>query len=70
MSAWSNWIRKFCFIAALVVPIALSDARLPVSAQGQQGQQQPQQPQQQQTSAATPHSATAPATGRADCALS
>jgi hypothetical protein len=43
----SNWICRFCFIAALVVPIALSDARLPASAQGPQGQQQPQQPQQQ-----------------------
>jgi Protein of unknown function (DUF3300) len=47
MSTSSNWNRKFCFIAALVVPIALSDARLPVSAQEQPGQQ-PQQPQAQQ----------------------
>jgi hypothetical protein len=47
MSTSSNWNRKFCFIAALVVPIALSDARLPASAQGQPGQQ-PQQPQPQQ----------------------
>ncbi|MGA7041347.1 MAG: DUF3300 domain-containing protein [Pseudolabrys sp.] len=43
MSAWSNWVGKFCFIAALAVPIALSGASLPVSAQDQQDQQQPQQ---------------------------
>src|SRR5215468_3323210 len=42
MSAWSNWVGKFCFIAALAVPIAMSGASLPVSAQDQQGQQQPQ----------------------------
>jgi Protein of unknown function (DUF3300) len=43
MSAWSNWVGKFCFIAVLAVPIALSGASLPVSAQDQQDQQQPQQ---------------------------
>ena len=43
MSAWSNWVGKFCFIAALAVPMALSGASLPVSAQDQQDQQQPQQ---------------------------
>lgn len=43
MSVWSNWVGKFCFIAALAVPIALSGASLPVSAQDQQDQQQPQQ---------------------------
>ena len=43
MSVWSNWVGKFCFIAALAVPIALSGALLPVSAQDQQDQQQPQQ---------------------------
>src|SRR5262245_29854682 len=48
MSAWSNWAGKFCFIAALVVPIALSGASLPVLAQDQQGQPQPQQQPQQQ----------------------
>ena len=42
MSAWSNWVGKFCFITALAVPI-LSGASLPVSAQDQQDQQQPQQ---------------------------
>ena len=36
-------VGKFCFIAALAVPIALSGASLPVSAQDQQDQQQPQQ---------------------------
>jgi Protein of unknown function (DUF3300) len=48
MSAWSNWVGKFCFIAALAVPIALSGASLPVLAQDQQGQQQPQQQPQSQ----------------------
>src|SRR5215510_10763610 len=48
MSAWSNWAGKFCFIAALAVPIALSGASLPVLAQDQQGQPQPQQQPQQQ----------------------
>ena len=43
MSAWSNWVGKFCFIAALAVSIALSGVSLPVSAQDQQDQQQPQQ---------------------------
>jgi hypothetical protein len=43
MSAWSKWVGKFCFIATLAVPIALSGASLPVSAQDQQDQQQPQQ---------------------------
>ena len=43
MSVWSNWVGKFCFIAALAVPMALSGASLPVSAQDQQDQQQPQQ---------------------------
>ena len=43
MSDWSNWVGKFCFIAALAVPIALSGVSLPVSAQDQQDQQQPQQ---------------------------
>jgi hypothetical protein len=40
MTAWSNWVGKFCFIAALAVPIALSGASLPVSAQDQQDPQQ------------------------------
>src|SRR5262249_2769134 len=44
----SNWVGKFCFIAALAVPIALSGASLPVLAQDQQGQQQPQQQPQSQ----------------------
>src|SRR4029453_11018166 len=48
MSAWSNWVGKFCFIAALAVPIALSGTSLPVLAQDQQGQQQPQQQPQSQ----------------------
>src|SRR5262245_2711013 len=48
MSAWSNWAGKFCFIAALAVPIALSGASLHVLAQDQQGQPQPQQQPQQQ----------------------
>jgi uncharacterized protein DUF3300 len=44
MSTASNWVGKFCFIAALAVPIALSGAPLPLSAQEQQpSQQQPQQ---------------------------
>jgi len=43
MSAWSNWVGKFCLIAALAVPMALSGVSLPVSAQDQQDQQQPQQ---------------------------
>jgi hypothetical protein len=60
MPAWSNWVGKFCVMAALAVPIALLGAPLPLSAeeqqQGQQPQQQPltqqelqqgQQPQQQ-----------------------
>ena len=41
MSAWSKWVGKF--IATLAVPIALSGASLPVSAQDQPDQQQPQQ---------------------------
>jgi hypothetical protein len=48
MSAWSNWVGKFCFIAALAGSIALSGASLPVLAQGQQDQQQPQQQPQSQ----------------------
>jgi len=48
MSAWSNWVGKFCCITALAVPIALSGASLPVLAQDQQGQPQPQQQPQQQ----------------------
>jgi hypothetical protein len=44
MSTWSNWNRRFCFITALVAPIALS---VPASAQGPQDQQQAQPPQQQ-----------------------
>ncbi len=47
-AAWSNWVGKFCFIAALAAPIALSGASLPVLAQDQQGQQQPQQQPQSQ----------------------
>ena len=47
MSAWSNWVGRVCFIAALAVPIALLGAPLPLSAQDQQqGQQPPQQGQQ------------------------
>src|SRR5262249_6541439 len=51
MSAWSNWMGKFCFIA-VVAPMVLLAASFPVFAQDQQGQpqsqQQPaQQPQQQ-----------------------
>jgi Protein of unknown function (DUF3300) len=46
MSTWSNCNRRFCFIAALVAPIALSDI-LPASAQGPQDQQQSQPPQPQ-----------------------
>jgi hypothetical protein len=45
VSASSNWVGKFCFIAALAVPIALAGSPLPLSAQQQQ--QDPQQPQQQ-----------------------
>src|SRR5262245_28864528 len=48
MSAWSNWVGKFCFIAALALPIALAGASLPVLAQDQQGQPQPQQQYQSQ----------------------
>jgi len=40
-------VGKFRFMAALMVPIALSTIPLPVLAQDQQAQQQPQQPQQQ-----------------------
>ena len=43
----SVWVGKFRFMAALMVPIALSTIPLPVLAQDQQAQQQPQQPQQQ-----------------------
>lgn len=51
----SSWVRRFCFTPALMVPIVLAAAPLPVSAQDQQGQpqqppplpQQQQQPQQQ-----------------------
>ena len=43
MSVWSNLVGKFCFIAALTMPIALPVSSLPVSAQDQQDQQQPQQ---------------------------
>jgi hypothetical protein len=49
----SSWVRRFCFTPALMVPIVLAAAPLPVSAQDQQGrpQQSPppsqQQPQQQ-----------------------
>src|SRR5262245_56787937 len=61
MSAWSNWAGKFCFIAALVVPIALSGASLPVLAQDQQGQPQPQQqPQQQPLTQQQVHQLVAP----------
>jgi hypothetical protein len=48
MSAWPNWVGKFCFIAVLAVSIVLSGAPLPVLAQGQQDQQQPQQQPQSQ----------------------
>ena len=42
MPAWSNWVGKFCVMAALAVPIALLGAPLPLSAEEQQqGQQQP-----------------------------
>ena len=53
MSAWSNWVGKVSFIAALAVPIALLGAPLPLSAQEQQQGQLPppqQQPPQQQQS--------------------
>src|SRR4029450_8384372 len=40
MSALSNWVGKFCVVAALAVPIALSGAPLPLSAQEQQPPQQ------------------------------
>jgi hypothetical protein len=43
----SAWVGKFRFMAALMVPIALSTIPLPVLAQDPQAQQQPQQPQQQ-----------------------
>jgi Protein of unknown function (DUF3300) len=43
MSVWSNLVGKFCFIAALTMPIALPVSSSPVSAQDQQDQQQPQQ---------------------------
>jgi hypothetical protein len=43
MSVWSKWIDKVFFMAALAVPIALSGAPLPVSAQERQGQPQAQQ---------------------------
>ena len=43
----SVWVGKLHFMAALMVPIALSTIPLPVLAQDQQAQQQPQQPQQQ-----------------------
>ncbi len=43
----SVWVGKLRFMAALMVPIALSTIPLPVLAQDQQAQQQPQQPQQQ-----------------------
>jgi Protein of unknown function (DUF3300) len=46
MSAWSNCVGKFCFVAA--VPIILAGAPSPLSAQQQQPQpQQQQEPQQQ-----------------------
>jgi len=45
MSTWSNWNRRFCFITALVAPIALSDV-LPAPAQGPQDQPQSQPPEQ------------------------
>lgn len=46
----SSWVRRFCFTPALMVPIVLAAAPLPVSAQDQQGQPQqpPPLPQQQQ----------------------
>jgi uncharacterized protein DUF3300 len=45
----SSWVRRFCFTPALMVPIVLAAAPLPVSAQDQQGQpQQPPPPPQQQ----------------------
>ena len=46
----SSWVRRFCFTLALMVPIVLAAAPLPVSAQDQQGQlqQQPPPPPQQQ----------------------
>jgi Protein of unknown function (DUF3300) len=43
MPAWSNWVKKSCFVVALAVPIALSAAPLPLSAQEQQAQQPEQQ---------------------------
>ena len=43
MPAWSNWVGKFCVMAALAVPIALLGAPLPLSAEEQQQGQQPQQ---------------------------
>jgi hypothetical protein len=45
VSARSNWLDKFCFIAAVAVPIALSGTPMPLSAQ--QPQQEERQPQQQ-----------------------
>ena len=49
MSAWSNWVSKFCIVAAsLLVSIALSGAPLPLSAQEQQQPQPQQQPLTQQ----------------------
>ncbi len=48
MSAWSNWVKKFCFVVTVAVPIALSAAPLPLSAQEQQSQQPEQQPLTQQ----------------------
>jgi uncharacterized protein DUF3300 len=45
----SSWVRRFCFTPALMVPIVLAAAPLPVSAQDRQGQpQQPPPPPQQQ----------------------
>ncbi len=46
MSARSSWVFKFCIVATLAVPIALSGAPLPLSAQEQQQSQQPLTQQQ------------------------
>ncbi len=46
MSTKSSWVAKFCILAALAVPVALSGAPLPLSAQEQQQGQQPLTQQQ------------------------
>ncbi len=47
-SLMSSWVHRFYFTPALIVPIVLAAAPLPVLAQGQQAQQQPSPPPQQQ----------------------